>query len=103
MISRSLCKNHLHRRPRKKLEHIVLSHQSEPECGAAVYPATAEAVLVSLANNAGARMDMVHQQLKKAVPTQTFSDFVPGLETRLYARALTKVEKNDKGKRRLVV
>ena len=85
-------KNHLHPVWLEQLEHIVLSHQGEPEWGAAVYPATAEAVLVSLADNADARMGMVHQQLKKAVPTQTFSDFVPGLETRLYTKALMKVE-----------
>ena len=85
-------KNHLNPVWLEQLEHIVLSHQGEPEWGAAVYPATAEAVLVSLADNADARMGMVHQQLKKAVPTQTFSDFVPGLETRLYTKALPKVE-----------
>ena len=87
----------------KQLGHITLARQGEPEWGAAVYPATAEAILVSLADNADARMGMVQQQLKKAVPTQTFSDFVPGLETRLYTKALPKVEKNDKGKQRLVV
>ena len=88
-------RNHLHPTWLEQLEHIVLSHQGEPEWGAAVYPATAEAVLVSLADNADARMGMVHQQLKKAVPTQTFSDFVPGLETRLYTKALVKTEATE--------
>ena len=72
-----------------------------PEWGAAVYPATAEAVLVSLADNADARMGMVHQQLKKAVPTQTFSDFVPGLETRLYTGVLPKAEKRSEEETKL--
>ena len=71
MSSRCL-KKHLHPTWLEQLEHIVLS--------------------VSLADNADARMGMVHQQLKKAVPTQTFSDFVPGLETRLYTKVLPKIE-----------
>lgn len=67
----------------ERLEHIILSHQGEPEWGAAVYPATPEAVLVSLADNLDARMAMVHQQLKKAPNEQVFSDFIAGLQSRL--------------------
>lgn len=72
----------------ERLEHIVLSHQGEPEWGAAVYPATPEAILVGLADNLDAKMAMVHHQLKKALPDQTFSDFVPGLNSRLLTQAV---------------
>ena len=51
--------------------------------------------------HADARMGMVHQQLKKAVPTQTFSDFVPGLETRLYTGVLPKAEKRSEEETKL--
>ena len=85
-------RNHLHHTWLERLEHVILSHQGEPEWGAAVYPATPEAILVSLADNADARMGMVHQQLKKAIPGQTFSDFVPGLDTRLCTQPLPEVE-----------
>lgn len=67
----------------ERLEHIILSHQGEPEWGAAVFPSTPEAVLVSLVDNLDAKMGMVSQQLRKAITTQEFSDFVPGLQTSL--------------------
>src|SRR4029079_2406754 len=35
----------------ERLEHIILSHQGEPEWGAAVYAATPEAVFVSMIDN----------------------------------------------------
>lgn len=72
----------------ERLEHIILSHQGEPEWGAAVYAATPEAVLVSLADNLDARMAMVHQQLKKAPKEQVFSDFIAGLQSRLLTQNL---------------
>ena len=72
----------------ERLEHIILSHQGEPEWGAAVYPASPEAILVSLADNLDARMAMVHQQLKKAPNEQIFSDFVAGLQSRLLTQSL---------------
>ena len=65
------------------LEHIVLSHQGEPEWGAAVYPSTPEAVFVSLVDNLDAKIGMVQQALRKSVPQQVFSDFIPGLQTKL--------------------
>ena len=72
----------------ERLEHIILSHQGELEWGAAVYAATPEAVLVSLADNLDARMAMVHQQLKKTPEAQIFSDFVAGLNTALMTQPL---------------
>ncbi len=72
----------------ERLEHIVLSHQGEPEWGAAVYPSTPEAVFVSLADNFDAKMAMVQHQLKRAIPQQVFSDFVQGLQTHLLTQAV---------------
>ena len=78
----------------ERLEHIILSHQGEPEWGAAVYPATPEAVLVGLADNLDAKMAMVHKQLKKALPEQVFSDFIPGLQTCLMTEDLPNIQEN---------
>lgn len=72
----------------ERLEHVILSHQGEPEWGAAVYPATPEAILVSLADNLDARMAMVHQQLKKSSNEQIFSEFIVGLQSRLLTQEL---------------
>lgn len=78
----------------ERLEHVILSHQGEPEWGAAVYPATPEAVLVGLADNLDAKMAMVHQQLRKALPDQVFSEFIPGLNTRLLTQAVPDPSEN---------
>lgn len=79
----------------ERLEHIILSHQGEPEWGAAVYAATPEAILVGLADNLDARMAMVHHELKKALPDQTFSDFVAGLQSKLMTQALPDPSKEE--------
>ena len=79
----------------ERLEHIILSHQGEPEWGAAVYAATPEAVLVGLADNLDAKMAMVHHQLKKALPEQIFSDFVAGLQSKLMTQELPAPDKED--------
>ncbi|MDR1254782.1 MAG: HD domain-containing protein [Puniceicoccales bacterium] len=76
----------------ERLEHILLSHQGEPEWGAAVYPSTPEAIFIALADNFDAKMAMVQQQLKKALPQQIFSDFIPGLQTRLMTQSLTDLQ-----------
>lgn len=81
----------------EQLEHIILSHQGEPEWGAAVVPATPEAILVSLADNVDARMGMVHQELKKAIPSQIFSDFIPGLDTKLFTQGVPNSNASDNG------
>jgi 3'-5' exoribonuclease len=72
----------------ERLEHILLSHQGELAWGAAVYPSTPEAIFIALADNFDAKMAMVQQQLRKALPQQIFSDFVPGLQTRLMTQPL---------------
>ena len=67
----------------ERLEHIVLSHQGEPEWGAAVYAATPEAVFVSMVDNLDAKMGMVQRALRQANPTDQFSERLPGLNGQL--------------------
>ncbi|MSU70668.1 MAG: HD domain-containing protein [Opitutaceae bacterium] len=68
------------------LEHIVLSHQGEPEWGAAVYAATPEAVFVSLLDNLDAKMGMVQRALRQAPASEEFSERLPGLKSQLLTR-----------------
>jgi 3'-5' exoribonuclease len=70
----------------ERLEHIVLSHQGEPEWGAAVYAATPEAVFVSMIDNLDAKMGMVQRTLRQAAETDEFSERLPGLSSQLLVR-----------------
>jgi 3'-5' exoribonuclease len=70
----------------ERLEHIILSHQGEPEWGAAVYAATPEAVFVSMIDNLDAKMGMVQRALRQADPGAEFSERLPGLSTQLLTR-----------------
>lgn len=72
----------------ERLEHIILSHQGEPEWGAAVYAATPEAVFVSMIDNLDARMGMVQRALRQCNETDDFSERLPGLSTQLLTRKL---------------
>ena len=67
----------------ERLEHIILSHQGEPEWGAAVYAATAEAVFVSMIDNLDAKMGMVQRALRQAGDGEEFSERLPGLNAQL--------------------
>jgi 3'-5' exoribonuclease len=67
----------------ERLEHIILSHQGEPEWGAAVYAATPEAVFVSLVDNLDAKMGMVQRALRQVVEGEQFSERLPGLNSPL--------------------
>jgi len=67
----------------ERLEHIVLSHQGEPQWGAAVYAATPEAVFVSMVDNLDARMGMVQRALRQATDQSEFSERISGLNTML--------------------
>lgn len=67
----------------ERLEHIILSHQGEPEWGAAVYAATPEAVFVSMIDNLDAKMGMVQRALRQAGDTDEFSERLPGLSSPL--------------------
>lgn len=70
----------------ERLEHIVLSHQGEPEWGAAVYAATPEAVFVSMIDNLDAKMGMVQRALRQAGEGEEFSERLPGLSSPLLTR-----------------
>lgn len=72
----------------ERLEHLILSHQGEPEWGAAVYAATPEAVFVSMIDNLDARMGMVQRALRQANPGDEFSERLPGLNGPLLTRPL---------------
>ena len=73
----------------ERLEHIILSHQGEPEWGAAVYAATPEAVFVSMIDNLDARMGMVQRALRQAAPGEEFSERLPGLNSALLTKPIT--------------
>ena len=70
----------------ERLEHIILSHQGEPEWGAAVYAATPEAVFVSMIDNLDAKMGMVQRALRQAGETDEFSERLPGLSSQLLTK-----------------
>lgn len=72
----------------ERLEHIILSHQGEPEWGAAVYAATPEAVFVSMIDNLDARMGMVQRALRQTPDGEEFSERLPGLNSALLVRKL---------------
>ena len=70
----------------ERLEHIILSHQGEPQWGAAVYAATPEAVFVSMIDNLDAKMGMVQRALRQAGDGDEFSERLPGLNSPLLTR-----------------
>lgn len=67
----------------ERLEHIVLSHQGEPQWGAAVYASTPEAVFVSMVDNLDAKMGMVQRALRQTDEADEFSERLPGLNASL--------------------
>ena len=73
---------------RERLEHIILSHQGEPEWGAAARAATPEAVFVSMIDNLDAKMGMVQHALRHTPEKETFSEYLPGLQAPLLTQAL---------------
>jgi len=75
----------------ERLEHIILSHQGEPEWGAAVYAATPEAVFVSMVDNLDARLGMVQRALRQAGDGEEFSERLPGLSSALLTKPVPPV------------
>jgi 3'-5' exoribonuclease len=73
----------------ERLEHIILSHQGEPEWGAAVYAASPEAVFVSMIDHLDAKMGMVQRALRQASEGDDFSERLPGLSTPLLTKKLS--------------
>jgi 3'-5' exoribonuclease len=70
----------------ERLEHVILSHQGEPEWGAAVYAASPEAVFVSMVDHLDAKMGMVQRALRQASDVSEFSERLPGLSSPLLTR-----------------
>ena len=78
----------------ERLEHIMLSHHSDPEFGAVVRPATPEAVFVALIDNLDAKMGMVEQLLKSTPGKNIFSEFHKGLESKLLVTPLDPIQED---------
>ena len=74
----------------ERLEHIILSHQGEPEWGAAVRAATPEAVFVSMIDNLDARMGMVQRALRQTPDADEFSERLPGLCSQVLTRRVSQ-------------
>ena len=74
----------------ERLEHVILSHQGEPEWGAAVYAASPEAVFVSMIDHLDAKMGMVQRALRQASEGDEFSERLVGLSTPLLTRKLVR-------------
>jgi len=74
----------------ERLEHIILSHQGELQWGATALAATPEAVFVSMLDNLDAKMGMVQQALRSTPSSHEFSDFMPGLQSKLLTAAIDK-------------
>ena len=79
----------------ERLEHIILSHQGEPEWGAAVYAASPEAVFVSMIDHLDAKMGMVQRALRQASDEDEFSERLPGLSSPLLVKKLPAPPPSD--------
>ncbi len=66
IVRKAGLKNSLNKDLLSRLEHIVLSHQGEPEWGAAVRAATPEAVFVSTIDNFDAKMGAIEAAIRSA-------------------------------------
>jgi len=65
------------------LQHLLLSHHGEPEFGAAVKPACAEALLLHCIDSMDAKMETAREHLEK-MELGKVSDMIGTLGTRLY-------------------
>ena len=65
------------------LQHLILSHHGEPEFGAAVRPAVAEAELLSLIDLIDSRME-IYRKTFLEVPEGKFSGRVYALDKKIY-------------------
>ncbi len=66
IVRKAGLKNSLNKDLLSRLEHIILSHQGEPEWGAAARAATPEAVFVSTIDNFDAKMGAIETALRSA-------------------------------------
>lgn len=83
MVRRAALQARLDPHHLEQLEHIVLSHQGELEWGAAAMASTPEAVFVSMLDNLDAKMGMVQEAIRELPPDAEYSEFLPGLKTKL--------------------
>ncbi|MDR0590435.1 MAG: HD domain-containing protein [Puniceicoccales bacterium] len=90
LVRRAGLRNELDSALLERLEHIILSHQGQLEFGAAVLPATPEAIFVALVDNLDAKMGMVSQLLLSTPATQVFSERFPGLESQMLVEKLSE-------------
>lgn len=81
------------------LQHIILSHHGEPEFGAAVRPATPEAIAVNLLDNLDAKLNMALTAARSPQSPSAdneemggnFTEKIYALDTRLYRPDPTKL------------
>jgi 3'-5' exoribonuclease len=70
------------------LMHIVISHHSQPEFGAAKYPATPEAIFVAQLDNLDAKTQMslsaARPEIPAAIDQGDFTDKIWALDTKIY-------------------
>lgn len=67
----------------RQLQHITLSHQGSPECGAAVLPQTLEAETVNYLDGLDSRMDIYTNALSKTDEGQ-FSEYIAAIGKSIY-------------------
>jgi len=65
------------------LQHMILSHHGEPEHGAAIVPACAEAELLSYIDKIDSRME-IYRETFEETPVDTLSRRIFALEKRIY-------------------
>ncbi|WP_428387789.1 3'-5' exoribonuclease YhaM family protein [Mucisphaera sp.] len=71
------------------LEHIILSHHGQPEYGALKIPATPEAIMISLIDNADAKINLALMAAKRSqpvnpdLPAGDFTEKIWALETKI--------------------
>ena len=71
------------------LEHMILSHHGQHEFGSPVLPMTKEALILSIADNIDAKLNMLDKELNN-VEEGTFTTRIFPLENRSFYRPKTK-------------
>jgi len=79
----------------QRLEHIILSHQGEREWGAAMPPATLEALLVAQVDQLNARLTMAIEAIGQRDPEKPFTDPVPGLNNHILVESWYEQEEES--------
>lgn len=69
-----------------KLEHLIISHQGEPEYGSPKVPMTPEALILHFADNIDAKLDIMRRHLEEDTTEGPFTAWHRILGRRLYKR-----------------